>query len=1000
MIPRSPRIFTIASSAPFLDVLAAQVLDGFPLESDAGRPILADWTILLPTRRAAREFTQILAIKSRQSTILLPKVMPIGDLDDEADLKGENVDKQLEPVSQNGLLFILLDLIFHWSEKNQDTELARNIFVSPQQRLGLAMSLRTLLHQLHTQEIDLSTLPLAYDLELSEHRQSILELLALIHDTLPRKLAEMRLATFASWRNQKLRREAQRLATEDTPRPIIVAGSTGTIPATRALLHVVSQHPMGAIVLPGLDLILDRESWENLPPEHPQFSMKLLMDELAMERKTVQILGENNSSKSFLLTELLRPTKTAENWHRILPANQEKLTEAIEGIRLIDAKDRHIEARAIALILRQALSLPSQTTAALVTPDRDLAARVRNELSRWNISIDDSAGFPLSKTGLAAVCVGLAEVILQNFDVASLFDLLKRPEVSLGLEPNKKETTLKNIEITVLRNASIQDGIAGLALAFARARAANEKGERSHPLVAGLEPHHWDLMEALINWVHETLQLLLRDDQLLQTDWLTIFGEVLDRLTQGVDESLPQNVAFRKTFEDLRNDSAFLAACSRQTFLLNLVQILKATPFRPTDNSHPNLAIYGTLEARLLPVDILILGGLNEGVWPSEPDSGPWLNRPMRNLLHLAQPEREIGLAAHDLVQGLGHPKVYLTWSRRISGTPKNPSRWILRLKNLLKGAGIPENVCDDRSWAELAQELENAPMQPHRKPRPRPGAAARPTQFSVTEIETLLRDPYAIYAKKVLKFEPLPELLGKSDARLRGILFHAAVADWLKQQRQVHAPNSLQLLREAGEKVLQPLKSDLEVSGFWVPAFERIAQWLEETETGLRKNAVNVMPELGGKFSFSVGLVPHALTARADRVDRLTNGSYRIIDYKTGEVPSIKQVKAGFSTQLLLEALILKRGGFKGLSANSVSELFYVKLSSGRSACELLPILFEESSIDQKAEEQFSHLTELLASYQSPQMSYVPRRAPKTEMQVLPYDHLSRFAEWILAEE
>ena len=1000
MIQSLPRIFTIAASGPFLEVLAEQILDGFPLDASDQKPLLTDWTILLPTRRATRVFIQILASKSGQGALLLPRVKPIGDFDDEAEFHTDSDFEASKYISQNGLLFLLLDLISDWARKNPDIELAQNISASPRQRLGLALSLRTLLHQLDTQEMDLSNLPLAYELELSEHRQAILELLGLIHHALPARLGELHLARFASWRNEMLRREATRLGNDRAPRPIIVAGSTGTIPATRALLRAASEHPMGAIVLPGLDQVLDDESWESLAPEHPQYSMKRMLEEFGTERDQVQRLGASNHPKSFLMAELLRPTSTAQAWHNVLPPNREILEQAVDGISLIETRDRHTEARVIAHILRQSLSFESPKSVALVTPDRDLAARVKNELARWNIAIDDSAGFPLSKIGLAEVCVSLAQTVLQSFSATLVFDLLKRSDVTLGLERAQKNLILHNIEIAILRNVGLQDGIDGLSLALARSRAAKEKGERLHPMAAKLEPQEWEVMDELIQATHEVLAPLDIQDILPQTQWLSMLGDVLNRLTAGSDETLPENAAFREAMEKLTEDSQFLSPCDLQTCLVNLVQVLETTPYRPTGSDSSNLAIYGTLEARLLPIDVVILGGLNEGVWPAEPDTGPWLNRPMRDLLTLAQPEREIGLAAHDFIEGLGHSKVLLTWSRRISGAPVNPSRWILRLRNVLKGAGLAEDLCDDTSWTDLVRMVERVEMKPHIKPRPSPKVEARPTSFSVTEIESLLRDPYGIYAKKILGFEPLQNLTDRSDARLRGILFHAAIAEWIKQQRGSLSDISLTLLLEAGEAALQPLMGDLDVSGFWVPAFARIALWLQETEITLRENAVEVFAELAGKLNFAAGSVPHVLTGRADRIDRLKDGTFRIIDYKTGEVPSVAQVKAGFSPQLLLEAMILKEGGFKTVQAGSVSELIYIKLSSGRASSESQPVEFKDASIDDKATQQFRRLQELLRSYQSPEKTYLPRRAPRTELQELLYDHLSRFAEWILAEE
>lgn len=1000
MIPRLPRIFTISPAAPFLEVLAQNILDGFPLDGTATATRFTDWTVLLPTRRAAREFTEIFIHFAGRKTILLPRVKAIGDLDEELEFDGTDSAGVLQPISPNGLLFLLQVLISEWAKQNPGLALAQSIDVSASQRLGLARSLVALLHQLDTQEIDLNNLPLAYDLELSEHRQAILGLLALVHRVLPQKLDELHRTTFAAWRNTMLRREASRVQQQRIKMPIIAAGSTGTIPATRALLRAISQHPMGAVILPGLDQDIDDESWRSLPPEHAQFAMKHLIEEFGILRSDAKTLGPLLSPKTFLLGELLRPTQTAEIWSKALPASAAILNAATHGINLVEARDHHIEARAIALILRHALEASDRATAALVTPNRDLAARVRNELQRWNISIDDSAGQPASRFGLAAACHALIQTVLHNFEATVLFDFLRHSEISMGHHGAEKAAVLKNIEIAILRNTNVADGLGGLGHAFSRAREAKDKGERSHPLLASLDENQWAKMENFIHQVQEILAPLQDKEILPFGQCLSKFIAVLKQLSPDVDETTPENLAFAEILDQLQADAEFSPDLDNHSFLINLAYILETAPFRSKANTNPRLSILGTLEARLLPSDVVILGGLNEGVWPTEPDAGPWLNRPMRDILKLAQPEREIGQSAHDFAQGLGYPHVYLTWSKRVSGTPKNPSRWILRLKNLFRAAGLPETQCEDDTWCKFAEAMDDATMVPKGKPRPKPAVTARPTRFSVTEVENLLRDPYGVYAKRVLNLQPLEGLTNKSDPRLRGILFHAAITEWTRQQPKRPSPDDLELLLEAGRKAMLPLMGDPEVSAFWMPAFSRMAIWLAENDRQLRQGVIRVVSEVAGKITFDVSSVPHLLTARADRIDFMSDNKVRIVDYKTGEVPTSEQVNAGFSPQLLLEGAILKAGGFKDLPQRDIGELLYIKLSSGRISGELRQISFKHSSIDDKVQQQLQHLKTHLANYQSIETAYMPRRAPKTEMQVMAYDHLSRFAEWILAEE
>ncbi len=174
--------------------------------------------------------------------------------------------------------------------------------------------------------------------------------------------------------------------------------------------------------------------------------------------------------------------------------------------------------------------------------------------------------------------------------------------------------------------------------------------------------------------------------------------------------------------------------------------------------------------------DRMILGGLNEGAWPADAKLDPWLNRPMRKALGLEPPERRIGLSAHDFVEGASAAEVYLTRAMKVDGAPTVASRWLLRLQGLVKGMGL-EGALGAPHWMEWAQSLDAAPdVKPIDKPAPRPLLGKRPTKFSVTEIETLIRDPYSIYAKHVLDLRPLDAIDESMAAAERGTIIHKAL--------------------------------------------------------------------------------------------------------------------------------------------------------------------------------------------------------------------------------
>jgi ATP-dependent helicase/nuclease subunit B len=426
----SPKVYTITPGKDFLHVLAQAILDGFPLKHDEKHPPLSKWTILVPTRRAARELSLILAERYGRSALLMPSIKPIGDLEELYDIENRgHLPPALSPTAQ---IFMLLDLLEEWANANPHIELAQEITASPHQRFNLAVSLQQLINQVETEETQFDRLSDAYNEDLSEHRNTILSLLSLVKEALPRKLIEENKLGHAERRSRMIRLEAQRVADGFWKGPIIAAGSTGTIPATRALLKAIALHPQGAVILPGLDQIADDYYWENIEPDHPQFSLKTLVETLGVLRSEIPTLGPSTSDRHWLTSELMRPSATAEKWQETLLNKQTNILAATDGLTCLEAPHRHQEARSIAIILREALEIPGQT-AALITPDRDLAKRVKTELQRWNILIDDSAGEPLAQFGVADLTMRILNGVKENFSTASLLNILLHHDCDFGL---------------------------------------------------------------------------------------------------------------------------------------------------------------------------------------------------------------------------------------------------------------------------------------------------------------------------------------------------------------------------------------------------------------------------------------------------------------------------------------------------------------------------------------------------------------------------------------
>ncbi len=997
MSAKPASVFTIPSDAPFLDILSQALLAGFPytLHDRTTAPNLADWTVFVPTRRAARELQMKLLADSGKSALLLPNIRPIGDVDEDlfaAQAMDVNLPAEISPI---GRQFALVALVDEWVKDNLHVRLAREISASPQQAQALAASLAELIDTLETEEVSLDRLPEAYLIDLASHREAILGLLDLIRKKLPALFLTENLMGAKERRSRLLRLEAKRLVDSPPRGPVIAAGSTGTIPATRELLKAIAMLGHGAVILPGLDQVMDDESWTSVAAQHPQYALKQFIAELGVERLAIPRLGEKSGARAWLASELMRPSDVADKWQVTLAGKRDAVQAGLENVVLLEARDKNEEAAIIALIMRRELEKPTGDIA-LVTPDRDLARRVKAALARWNIHVDDSAGEPLIRFGAAAFLVLLMDAVQADFAAPSLAALFGHPLARFDLERPGFLHAARNIELALLRGAPMGGGLEGSLQSFDRVAANAKTDTHLHPLVRRLNEGDWQQMRGCLQQVANILRPLSRRGNGAFSGHLKILIEVAERVAGPEFWMGDEAGALRLLLDTLQQESQRFPDCGFARAALTIRHQLQLVPLRDTRKPTTRLAILGLLEARLIRPQTFILGGLNEGKWPRLADPGPWLNRPMRDIFGMQQPERQIGQTAHDFVQAFGAEKIFLTWSLRDGMEPAIPSRWILRLKTIMRAVGVTPDQPASESWQTWAEQLDlPEQVSPFGKPLPRPPLAARPQRLSVTRIETLIRDPYAIYANSVLRLEPLADISAKPDAALRGTLFHNVIGEFFAQYPKTLPANALDELVALGRLQFLPYQDNPEIMSFWWSRFLRLATWLVENESLLRRDAERVVAEVDGSMELQIGPTRFTLSARADRIDVLSDGMARIIDFKTGEPPGSKEVDAGFSPQLTLEAAMLEAGVFQGLGPFETRDLTYIKITGGVPPGVLKPVKIDPM---EAARRHLANLVELLGKYQRIEQAYIPRYAIQNEDEACAHDHLSRYREWVLS--
>jgi ATP-dependent helicase/nuclease subunit B len=1004
----SPRLFSIASGQPFLDHLARTLFDEAARTRLYGECDLSDVQVLLPTRRAARELANLfLQLAQTQGTgaLLLPRIETLGDIEEDAPQAGRDrleLAPAMEPMARH---FYLLPLIRRW------VELAGQP-LNPVKLSGLAFDLESFFDQAQNEQIDFKELPNLVPGELAENWQQTLSFLTIITEIWTRDVANMGCLDPTDRRNQLLAQRTQDW--NDTPpqHPIIAAGSTGSILATANLLKVISGLPKGSVILPGLDMQADNELWGAIQKDfaHPQYAMSHLLTHMGAQREQVQAWPGSSpaSARAQRLNLALVPAAQTASWAEQVLASQNGAVpngtvpnaleaQALQNLHLIETPDARSEAGVIALRMREALSVKNQT-AALVTRDRNLARRVASELRRWGVTIDDSAGQPLSNSERGKFLRLVLACAASDFAPVDLLAMLKHPLVCLASERKTHRALTRLLEHRFLRGPRLQGGLAALSSAIGdqarldegdHARLDQGEGASLQELLARLSQAYAPLqavpMQAPLN--HHLDGLLACAEALLgPVSGEEKAGEASSNLFVATEEGR----ALADLVDKLYQHAEAAGPIARQDWPAILDMWMMRQTLRRQMPTHARLFIWGPLEARLMQADVMILGGLNETSWPPMPETGPWLSRPMRMALGMSQPERQIGLAAHDFVQGAAASTTYLTRAEKTDGAPSVAARWLRRLETL--SGKLPRHeqyrLLDWWTRFDRAEQVQSA-----QSPRPRPPLEARPDQLSVTQIETLLHNPYEIYAKKILNLREWEPVDAPASAAHRGTLLHGLMEGLVRtngHKSEDIAGALMALARDAqkdrpgGAAVLQ----------YWQARLVGLSEWVADYETQRQNEVEASYCEVQGELTLDVLGAPFRVTAKADRIDKRYDGRFDIIDYKTGKPPSKPSVEKYLSPQLTLEAAILEAGGFAPTGEalqGQTHHLSYWHLTGREPAGEVRDIPSRAALVDGVR----AMVEKLIAGYRDVQRPYLVHIRPRNTNFGGAYDHLARRKEW-----
>ncbi len=792
---------------------------------------------------------------------------------------------------------------------------------------------------------------------------------------------------------------AAKWVTEPPKHPIIVAGSTGSRGATSILMQAVANLPQGAVILPGFDFDMPDDVWDCLSDplksqDHPQYRFYHFMKALNLDPDDVTNWPNADApspARNALVSLSLRPAPVTDQWLQDGPELGDLLL-ATQNMTLIEAASPRAEAEAIALRLRAAAQ--DGQTAALISPDRMLTRQVTAALDRWEIVPDDSAGTPLALSPPGRLLRHVADLFGQQLDGEMLLTLLKHPLCQTGADdrgPHLKNT--RELELELRRNGPPYP---------------------TEETLLKWADHNED-RRAWAVWVNEIIAQINVDDRRALQNHLETHIAISELICAGsgrVDSGGLWDKAAgreaRRIVDNLMSHADAGGEMTSREYASLFGAVLSEGTVRDRDTPHPDILIWGTLEARVQGADLVILGGMNEGIWPEAPSPDPWLNRMMRSKTELLLPDRKIGLSAHDYQQAVAAKEIWISRAKRSSDAETVPSRWINRLVNLLGGLPDQNGVqaldkmkeAGDRWLAQSAAlSKPTASVDSAKRPSPRPPVSSRPNRLSVTQVKTLIRDPYSIYARKVLGLDALNPLTPNQNASLRGMIVHEILENFVVQKIDPAGPDAKNRLMEIADEIFTRDCPWPTIRAQWLSRLDRVAQIFIDGEIArqaiatpvisLNKDGDPVAEQLGSVIVGSTGV---ELTCRADRIDLTHDGLAYIYDYKTGQVPT-KDQQISFDKQLLLEAAMIELGAFSTVGKMTADGASFIAVNTNMKDVDA-PLK------DHPAMEVWADFQKLLIEYQSQSRGYSARIAMFSEKDFSNYDQLSRFGEWDTSDD
>ena len=986
--PVKKNIFTISNEYPFIETIVL----GFEKKYGKNKN-LKDLTILLPNLRAVLSFNNQLK-SSGFTNKFMPKVYSYGYIDEKesryleknSDLKQayiENIlkNKYLPSISALEKKIILTKLAIQWGERS-----LKNGPVNLSVALQLAEEVSLILDKLQANNKSLEDYSNIFIPEFFPNIEKAGKFFQIISNSWPKILKEKRLCDSVQRHNNILEDYCTNIDCDRRNNEIIAVGLLGSMKSEEFLLKTIANLPNGKIIFLGLDIFVNEKEWQMLKETHPQYGYQKLIKEMHVDRKIIaewiKVANKNYKSRSILIRESMKQAELTQNWK-----NLELKNDVEKDLNIFYLENMQEEAIAIATVIRE--EIKKNKTISLITYHKDLVRRVAVDLKNSGIIVNCSSFDVYKNSNFVIFFRLIGEMVRSNFDPVSLLAVLKHPLASGGqcLEDFKKNVF--NFEKFVIRGSLFRGGLENY-------KDLLEEKNKKHHLT---DEYNFGNLVVWFDSIVERLSALLDVINSPKNFFLNILIEHIrfsTWLASSANSYVEKELLSNKMdptltifFENLMKYVEVLGEIRSINYFHLLEYLLEDNYESDSKNSHHQISILKPDEAQFQQSDLKILGGLNENVWPEKQSAKYWLPHALQKKIGLQSNEELIGVSAHNFCQMVSVSEVVLTRSEKIDGISTVPSRWLGRIEALLSKRKSKVFFVHSDLKEKYGLKDFHIDVVSYGPPEFSPPINARPRNFSISDIEHLMNNPYRVLVERIMNIKPLPEIIYNLSNKDLGVYAHVSLQKFVEAYNYKLPQDALKKFLDVNYSIIGKISTEPVVRTFWLRHFEKIGEWFIGIQRKKEKISDIIATEVLGKYEFSLSGKTYTLTAKADRIDKKPNGSLIIIDYKTGSIPAWKSVKLGETPQLPLEALIAESGGFRNVPANKVDEISYWKLSGVAENS-----ITSNCKVDELIKSTLQGLVELIEVFNKQDTAYL-FNPWSLKHRFNEYDHLSRYQEW-----